>query len=262
MAVSAVSQSGPSTGMSFTSFSAGIRSRRAFSRQSPASGKFVMLTHSAGWGQRPNILMTRPVPVAVVPSAASWPSAPGASGFFSWAFAQAARAPSTASLTTDCAEVHHLSTTHFAVDSASLGFSGAPGNKAWSSKACGPHRSQKAAASIRTTSSHVGSEAQRSMEEASSPKSLRASVRWPCASSSSAWPAVSWNLLSRRSWTLRTRSASDHRERLQAVATRRNCCESQVTTSVAARKPPTGKTEPCTASTKSVLTLHGAAACG
>mmetsp|Transcript_112664 Transcript_112664/g.329253 ORF Transcript_112664/g.329253 Transcript_112664/m.329253 type:complete len:283 (-) Transcript_112664:467-1315(-) len=260
MAVSALSQRGPSTGRSFTSFSAGMSSLRAFSRQSPARGRFAKFTHSPGPGQRPKIRMTRPLPEEEEEEEeveeAFVSAASDSSGFFP-ACAHAARAPSTVSLTTAWAELHHLSTTHSACLEVSFGASCTPGSTASSSKACGPQRSQKAAASSLATSSHVGSAAHLPREAARSSKSLRASERWPCESSSSAWPAVSWKPWSLLSWTARIRLAFDHRERRQVFATRKNCWESQVTSSEPARKKPTGNAESWTTSTTSALTLHG-----
>mmetsp|Transcript_86821 Transcript_86821/g.202055 ORF Transcript_86821/g.202055 Transcript_86821/m.202055 type:complete len:223 (+) Transcript_86821:391-1059(+) len=192
-AVSKLSHNGPRIGKSLTSFSAGISRRSAFSRQSPARGKFVMLTHSSAFGQRPKILITRPVLCAcelptLLPTSTCL--APSCTVCFLLAAsdlvpppAHEANAASTVSLTTPCAEAHHLSATHLAAGSNSCGASRTPGSTASSSKACGPHRSQNAAASVRNSSSHVGSAAHLPRAPTSSPKSPCALASLPLPSS-------------------------------------------------------------------------------
>mmetsp|Transcript_149320 Transcript_149320/g.416192 ORF Transcript_149320/g.416192 Transcript_149320/m.416192 type:complete len:222 (+) Transcript_149320:350-1015(+) len=206
-----------------------------------------MFTHSAGSGHRPKMRITRPLPLACKPSCVAVASGLCPAGKRrSPSCAQAANAPSTASLTTACAELHHLSTTHWACcfGPAALVASLTRGSAASSWKASGPQRSQKAAASVRATSSHVGSEAQRLTLVVSLLQSPRALVTSPRASLSRKRPKVSWTCWSRLSCTFRTRSALYHCVRRHTLATRKNCCESQVTSKVAARERATGSAEP------------------
>mmetsp|Transcript_29814 Transcript_29814/g.74985 ORF Transcript_29814/g.74985 Transcript_29814/m.74985 type:complete len:235 (+) Transcript_29814:289-993(+) len=142
------------------------------------------------------------------------------------------------------ADSAHLSATQRPASGPSFGAAWMPGNVASKRNAPGPQRSQKAAASARKSSSHVGSEDHFSKKRPNSPKSSRAFSSFPSCKFSQALVAVRWHVWNLLTWIFLAFSALAHCLRLQAVATRTNCCERRVTKRETMMTVATGRTEP------------------